>query len=794
MHCNVAIQRTQACLLFAVLLCLTPLLLAQESIPDSEIPRHPLELMGLVAPDRALVEIETALSTATNDDERALLWIAKTNACRVMANWICQRDSGKEAARLGARSGNDTLAVRGKIAEARGRIHLGDFAQGERVLGEAQILLARTPGKLKELDADVMLAYTALSHILGKHETSVAYADRGLAALGEAAAPTMRSRLLRNRARAKAILGDLAGARSSLTDAQVSAAGLNDPKLNAELALESARVARMQGDTATQQREAARVLELATLVPTSQMEGLGHEALALAAMDTRDFEVAELKFDAAYQSFAKLGLVRDQLRVVREQLGLALERRTSALIWSQIVRNFLRLEREVAGSDRVKAAEDLETRLKYAEQKNEVDRLAAEAQLSQQRTVALAAENRLQLWLIALSVVVLSVLGYFFVMQRRALDLERMVNLRTSELATTNAKLQDSNKELERAQIDLVQSGMRADLIFSALTEALPGQVIDGKYRIESVIGTGSFGTVYRAIHLLLDTPVAIKVFKPVANQKLEETVLRLRTEGVSAFRIQHPNAVQVLDVGISMDSLPYMTMELLEGETLEAVLWREGPLPWIRVAGIVSKLAGALSAAHRAGVIHRDVKPSNVLMCAGQESGEFPKLLDFGIAKLVSDSPATPKKNSTASGSFLGTPNYMAPERFVNQPYDGSSDVYSLGVLAFELLSASKPFLGDEDNYVTVAMQHLQTPPPSLFDRVSNLPRALGDLVQRMLAKDPAARPSADAVATELGLLLTGEQVVVRSDPSSTTNSKHQRPTPTNESRESRTPTLRVP
>ncbi len=427
-RCKVAIRLIQACLLIATLLCLTPLLLAQESSPASEIPRHPLESMGLVAPDRALSQIETALAAAATGDERALLLIAKANACRVTANWICQRDSGKEAARLGAKSGNDTLAARGKIAEARARIHLEDFAQGERVLGEAQVLLARTPGKLKELNADVMLAYSALGYILGKHETAVAYADRGIAVLGDAAAPIVRSRLLRNRARSKAALGDLAGARSSLADAQVSAAGLSDPKLKAELALEAARVARMQGDTATQQSEAARVLELASQVPSSQIYGLGHEALALAAMDTRDFEVAELKFDAAYQSFAKLGLLRDQLRVVRDQLRLALEQRTSALIWSQIVRNFLRLEREVAGSDRVKNAEDLETRLKYTEQKYEVDRLAAEAQLSQERTAALAAENRLQFWLIAMSIVVVAVLGYFFLIQKRALDLERMVS------------------------------------------------------------------------------------------------------------------------------------------------------------------------------------------------------------------------------------------------------------------------------------------------------------------------------------------------------------------------------
>jgi tetratricopeptide (TPR) repeat protein len=285
------------------------------------LPRHALELKALTEPEAVLKELPGAIDAASragDNRELALLQLAQANACRVMADWHCQREAGAAAAAASKQAADPILQVRGLIAEARGLIALQDYTRGEQLLGSAQTVLAETPSP--ELSADVFLAYSSLSEFLGKHESGLRYAGLGLEALGDVAASGMRTRLLRNQARAQTRLGQLAAARQSLLDAQQAAGALVDPKLHAELALETARVARMTGDIVEQVRMGDRILELGKQVQNSQLGGLGEEVLGLAALDAGNRDRARQHLQAAAEAFRALGLDRDELRVTRQLL------------------------------------------------------------------------------------------------------------------------------------------------------------------------------------------------------------------------------------------------------------------------------------------------------------------------------------------------------------------------------------------------------------------------------------------------------------------------------------------
>lgn len=335
--------------------------------------------------------------------------------------------------------------------------------------------------------------------------------------------------------------------------------------------------------------------------------------------------------------------------------------------------------------------------------------------------------------------------------------------LQSLRIAQQNAALRDKNQELSavnqhlaESKAEIVRSGRRAELIFNALTEALPGTTLDDKYRIEAFIGSGGFGTVYRGTHVLLGTKVALKVFKPVPGHDSQRNLDRFRAEGVSAYRVNHPNAVRVLDFGISLDCVAYLVMELLDGRPLSDEIAHGRTLPCDRVVAILRPVLSALAQAHEANVVHRDIKPSNILLC-GSGDEEVVKLVDFGIAKVLDASPGLDFKNLTATGLFMGTPNYMAPERFVGKPYDGRSDVYSIGILAYEMLSGSRPFVETADNYFPVAMQHLNDAPPDLGRRVPHVPAELASLVMSALAKDPDDRPTAAEMDAQLARIALG-------------------------------------
>jgi CheY-like chemotaxis protein len=289
------------------------------------------------------------------------------------------------------------------------------------------------------------------------------------------------------------------------------------------------------------------------------------------------------------------------------------------------------------------------------------------------------------------------------------------------------------------------------------------GAILDGRYELQRPIGRGSFGVVWRARHRGLETDVAVKLLnvgdgsggterldpaKRQAASTFEERSDELRLEGVRAARVQHPHAVRVLDVGALKDGTPYLVMELLQGPTVEDELRRQGAVPLLRAIEILVPVAEALAAAHAQGVIHRDVKPANVMLHRGA-AGEVVKVLDFGVAKLVNVGVEGPGghlagASEVSSRVVAGSPAYIAPERLRGVPYDGRADVYSLGIMLYELLVGRVPLVSEDGDLMKVAVMHLKAraEPPS--QRNPGLPVGVDAIVARFLEKDPAQRPTA--------------------------------------------------
>ncbi len=322
------------------------------------------------------------------------------------------------------------------------------------------------------------------------------------------------------------------------------------------------------------------------------------------------------------------------------------------------------------------------------------------------------------------------------------------------DLETKNAELTKKNEELIRWREELLRSQRRADNIFDALADVLPGTVLDEKYKLEDKIGSGGFGAVYRAIHLALDRPVAVKIFRPVSGSVTPESLERFRLEGVTACRINHPNAVSVSDFGISSAGIAYLVMELLEGRTLSEELIAFGLLAPERAADILEPICEVLSEAHAAGLIHRDIKPDNIYLHQGKD-GEVVKVLDFGLAKLLGETPPPDAQNLTV-GTVLGTPTYMAPERLNDSLYDGQSDVYSLGIMLFQMLTGAVPFQSREGDYWAVAIMHLTKDPPEMATLSAGIPESVELVVRRTLAKDPSVRPTPAELAREFRAALS--------------------------------------
>lgn len=253
-----------------------------------------------------------------------------------------------------------------------------------------------------------------------------------------------------------------------------------------------------------------------------------------------------------------------------------------------------------------------------------------------------------------------------------------------------------------------------------------PGTTLGGRYRLGRRLAAGGMGSVWEAEDALLGRPVAVKVPAPwlLQDERFRE---RFRREALAAAGLAHPNVAAVLDYG--EDETPYLVMELLAGETLAERL-RRGPLPWGEAVRIATEVAEALEAAHRAGVVHRDVKPANVMLT--RDGGV--KVMDFGIAA------AAWAPTITASGVALGTATYVSPEQASGARVTPASDVYSLGVVLYEMLAGRPPFVAE--TAVAVATLHVTTQPPPLLELAPHVPEELVDVIARALAKDPSRRP----------------------------------------------------
>ncbi|MFP5297813.1 MAG: protein kinase domain-containing protein [Actinomycetota bacterium] len=251
-------------------------------------------------------------------------------------------------------------------------------------------------------------------------------------------------------------------------------------------------------------------------------------------------------------------------------------------------------------------------------------------------------------------------------------------------------------------------------------------RIIADRYRLDGLIARGGMGVVYRGEDTRLERPVAVKL---LGDGFVEEAlaVERFKREARAAARLNHPNIANVYDYGIA-DGSHYIVMELLPGPSLAEQL-RTGPLDPDTAARIALQIAEALEVAHANGLIHRDIKPANVVFCAEDRI----KVTDFGIAKLDDQT------RLTSTGGLFGTPQYVSPEQMAGQPATVRSDVYSLGVVLFEMLTGTPPFSGD--NAVAVAMKHLSEDIPRPSTRSSGIPPELDAVVERATARDPNDR-----------------------------------------------------
>ena len=269
------------------------------------------------------------------------------------------------------------------------------------------------------------------------------------------------------------------------------------------------------------------------------------------------------------------------------------------------------------------------------------------------------------------------------------------------------------------------------------LEDPLVGQTLAGKYRIEKLIKTGGMGSVYRGKHVLMDKTVAIKVLRPSLAGD-DAVVARFSREAKAASKISHPHAVNVTDFGEAEDGVVFLVMEYLDGRTLKEIINKEGPLALDRVIEIVRQVAGALDVAHSQGVVHRDLKSENIML-VHHDGDEWAKVLDFGIAKIRQPEGAHDTE-ITQANLVVGTPQYMSPEQCSQSGgLDARSDIYSLGVILYEMLAGRVPFAGD--SATAIMMKQVQDSPPSILSSRSDLPAAVDGVIKRALAKQPIDR-----------------------------------------------------
>lgn len=278
-------------------------------------------------------------------------------------------------------------------------------------------------------------------------------------------------------------------------------------------------------------------------------------------------------------------------------------------------------------------------------------------------------------------------------------------------------------------------------------------EVLNNRFKVESKIGEGGFGAVYRGVQLATGRKVALKLLHPDMT-KDENLVARFRREGMVLCNLRDAHTITTYDFDQTPDGTLYIAMELLEGKSLHQLFHEGAPLAWTRVFKILIEMCSSLAEAHAQGIIHRDLKPENIYLEARSGNPEFVKILDFGIAKVMRGDTIDPQSPQlTAMGQTLGTLEYMSPEQLMGKQLDGRSDVYALGVLAYEMITGRLPFPDAKGPAGLITAQLKQTPvPPSQANPRAGLPRAADLAILRCLEKDKNNRyPDVAALATAL-------------------------------------------
>ncbi len=264
------------------------------------------------------------------------------------------------------------------------------------------------------------------------------------------------------------------------------------------------------------------------------------------------------------------------------------------------------------------------------------------------------------------------------------------------------------------------------------------GYVIDNKYELTEKIAEGTTGTIYKATHLQLQAPVAIKLMRrDLVNNST--AIERFRREAYAAMKIRHPNAIAVMDFGMTSDDLVYVVMEFLVGMPLSERLSEKGRLTFLEANQIIQQVCAVLSVAHARGIVHRDLKPDNIFLHF-EDGQEVVKVVDFGIAKLTHVMDGMTDNNLTGVGSVIGTPHYISPEQCTARAVDARSDIYSLGVILYRMLIGKLPFEGP--NSMSVIYKQVTELPKPLHELSPDIPQVLNAIVMRAMEKEPENRP----------------------------------------------------
>lgn len=271
-------------------------------------------------------------------------------------------------------------------------------------------------------------------------------------------------------------------------------------------------------------------------------------------------------------------------------------------------------------------------------------------------------------------------------------------------------------------------------------TVSLAGEpVLDGRYQLECRLGQGGMGVVYRARHIFLKTAHAIKVILPDLVGNDPNLATRFRQEAMAAANVRHPNIIAVTDFGIVRGNMPFLVMEFVQGESLHDILQRERSLSPGRALELMSAIGGGVAAAHRQGIVHRDLKPLNVMLQDGLPVNEAVRILDFGLAKIKSGEILGSFVAAQTSG-LMGSPFYMAPEQWSDEEPDARADIYSLGVMLYQMLAGEVPFKGA--SIPSIMRKHLTESPVSMSDHGAHVPLNVEAVVRHALEKDPSSRP----------------------------------------------------